>query len=439
MSRKKELNRRNFIKASAAGIVGTGILAQAPIMAAIEEKKAKPVKIKEYRVLGRTGFKASDIGAGGVTPVGVMNALLDAGLNYIDSAESYGRGQSEKNIGEAIQGRDRKKIFITTKLGFKKDKPETKEMIVERFQKCLKRLSTDYVDCLMIHSAPTPEALKNKAFHAAAKQLKAEGKLRFVGVSNHGGHYGDVPASMEEILLAAVEDGRFDLFLLVYNFLQYEQAENVMKACKKKNIGVTLMKTNPVGKYYGMQERIETMKKEGKKVPDFYKTYTVRLKTQVDKAEAFIKKYNLQNPKEISAAAYRFVLSNPNVSTVNIAFRNFDSIDKTLQLSGSRLTQKDKKTLAVYERGCSQLYCRHACGICEDNCPEGVPVNTIMRYSHYFDAQGREKEAMTKYAALNSKKADQCEDCSGGCEAKCPYGVPIQGLLVQAHNLLTLS
>jgi len=188
-----------------------------------------------------------------------------------------------------------------------------------------------------------------------------------------------------------------------------------------------------------MQERIETMKKEGKKVPDFYNNYIVRLKTQVDKAEAFVKKYNLQNPKEISAAAYRFVLSNPNVSTVNIAFRNFDSIDEILQLSGSRLTQKDKKTLAVYEKGCSQLYCRHACGICEDNCQRGVPVNTIMRYSHYFDAQGREKEAMTKYAALTSKRADQCEDCSGGCEAKCPYGVPIQGLLVQAHNLLTLS
>jgi diketogulonate reductase-like aldo/keto reductase len=134
MSRKKEMSRRHFIKASAAGVVGTGALAQAPMMLAIEEKKAKPAKIKEYRVLGRTGFKASDIGVGGVTPVGVLNALLDAGVNYIDSAESYGRGQSEKNIGEAIQGRDRKKIFITTKLVFEKDKPETKEMIIERFQ-----------------------------------------------------------------------------------------------------------------------------------------------------------------------------------------------------------------------------------------------------------------------------------------------------------------
>ena len=69
----------------------------------------------------------------------------------------------------------------------------------------------------------------------------------------------------------------------------------------------------------------------------------------------------------------------------------------------------------------------------------GIPVNTIMRYDHYFVAQGREKHAMAKYAALKSKKADRCQDCAGYCESTCPYGVPVRALLATAHSTLTMG
>ena len=110
-----------------------------------------------------------------------------------------------------------------------------------------------------------------------------------------------------------------------------------------------------------------------------------------------------------------------------------------MKLSGSNLSVYDKKKLAAYKEGCGQLYCRHACGECESVCPRGVPINTIMRYHHYYAAQSKEKYALRSYAGLVSPRADQCKNCEGFCEKNCSYGVPIQGMLIMAHHDLTLA
>jgi predicted aldo/keto reductase-like oxidoreductase len=95
--------------------------------------------------------------------------------------------------------------------------------------------------------------------------------------------------------------------------------------------------------------------------------------------------------------------------------------------------------LTDYKSLSGSLYCRHACGECEPRCPNDVPVNTIMRYQHYFMSQGREKQAMEKYAALPRTNAAVCVDCVGHCEMACPYGVKVQGLLMAAHHTLSLD
>ena len=123
----------------------------------------------------------------------------------------------------------------------------------------------------------------------------------------------------------------------------------------------------------------------------------------------------------------------------SIAGITFDDVKNLLKLSGSSLGKEETSMLAAFEEGCGQLYCRHACGECESSCPHQVPVNTIMRYNHYFDAHGSEKYALEKYALLAASKADNCRDCTGWCEKSCPYGVPIQGLLNIAHTRLTLT
>jgi predicted aldo/keto reductase-like oxidoreductase len=157
------------------------------------------------------------------------------------------------------------------------------------------------------------------------------------------------------------------------------------------------------------------------------------------KGEYFLKKHNLKTPDQVKEAAIKFVLSNPKVQVLTLAFHNFENVSSYLKLSGSIMNAADRKALTAYSRECHQLYCRHACGLCEAKCPSRVPVNTIMRYNHYFDSPGGEKFAMQKYADLSGPKAGNCQNCSGNCEAACPYGVPIQGLLTMAHEQLTLA
>ncbi len=438
MKKTKGMDRRGFIKTSTLGIAGVGSLLSAKTLSAGQDTKGAIPKIKAYRILGRTGFKVSDIGIGTarVYPVPVMNAVLDAGVNYIDSAEGYGRGAAEKNIGEAIKGRDRKSLFITTKIRMRG--VSSKEQVVEKVQQCLQRLQTDYIDCLLIQG-PSVADIKDENFHKGMDQLKKEGKVRFVGVASHGSRFQNQGDSMEKVLLAAVDDGRFDLLLIVYNFIQREAGEKVLDAAVKKNIATTIMKSDPLGRYFEMKERTEQMKKSGEEIDDRTKSYMVRMEDTAKQAEAFLKRNNLKDPGEIKTAALKFVLENPKVNTLNLAFNNFDDVRNLLKLSGTGMEPEEKSLLAGVEKECGRLYCRHACGVCESACPHQVPVNTIMRYQHYFETNGSEKFAMEKYAHLDCSKADLCRNCQGLCERACPYGVPIQGLLNLAHAQLSLN
>jgi aryl-alcohol dehydrogenase-like predicted oxidoreductase len=436
---KTELSRRRFLGSSAAAVAGVGLSSRRELFAKDLTAEEDEVKIKEYRTLGRTGFMISDMsfGSGELAEPALLEAILDAGINYIDTAEGYGRGRSERIIGSVIKSRDRKKIFVTTKLGLRGDL--TKEAIKDRALKCLERLQTKYIDCLMIHMPNTVEKLSTEGFHAAFKELKAEERVRFLGLSNHGAQWGEVPETMEKVHLAAAEDGRFDVALLVYNFLQKDEGERILKAYKEKNIGTTLMKTNPVLNYEEMKAQADQMKEEGQDVSERMQNLLGRLKGRADATDAFQKQYGLKSFDEVRSAAMKFVLSNPNVSCVCPTIKNFSDLEFYGNLSGARFDLKAEKTLAAYKALYGDLYCRHACDRCESSCPHAVPVNTIMRYNHYFRAQGREKSAMVKYAALPQNKADICRNCSGYCESSCPYGVPIQGLLVLADSTLTLN
>lgn len=439
-TQNKNMSRRGFIGGSMALLAGAGLQTPAQLMGAPHSSEANEIKIQKFRTLGRTGFKVSDIGfgTGELADSALLEAILDSGVNYLDCAESYGRGRAERIIGTVLKKRagERKKIFVTTKLGLRKN--DTKQTIMDRAHKCLERLQTEYIDCLMTHAPATVERLKNVAFFAAIDELKSQGKVRFCGVSNHGPQWNDVPETMEKVLVAAAHDGRFDVMLFVYNFLQKDQGEKVLQACREKNVGATLMKTNPVLNYFEMKENAEKLETEGKKVPEYLTKMLKRLKARSDAAEAFKTKYHLTSYDAVRDAAIRFVLSNPNVSCACPTIKNFDDLEFYVGLSGKRFSSVEKRALQAYKMLMEPFYCRHACGECEASCPAQVPVNTIMRYHHYFAAQRREKSAMQKYALLPTAKADACTRCSGYCEQACPFGVPIQGLLAIAHEALTL-
>lgn len=438
-----EISRRNFIKSSVSAAAGLGFLNAGKVIARQGENPSGPI-IREYRTLGRTGFKVSDIGfgAGNLSNPDVLRASLDMGVNYIDTAEHYNRGNSERAIGQVIGKYDRKKVFLTTKLNMMMG-GNSKERIKERFSKCLERLQADYADCLMLHMVPTVEQVKHAGYHEAIQELKAEGRVRFTGLSTHGTELklsGPVKDEMDRVILAAAEDGRFDVVLFTYNFIQKDMGNRILEACKDKSMGTTLMKTNPVKFYQDVQDIVDRNREHGRKVGEQFYKIVEEYKTLVDRGQDFIKKYGMTGPAEARDAAIKFCLSNPDVHSICPSMNTFEELEAFVALSGTRLDPAGEALLADYRSCLGRYYCRHACGQCERYCAQSVPVNTIMRYYHYFSAQRREKYAMEKYNTLAENNACICSSCNEcGCEKACPYGVPIQVLLLLAHQALTVG
>jgi predicted aldo/keto reductase-like oxidoreductase len=403
-----------------------------------EHGRKEAPRIRRYRTLGRTGWKVSDISSGDPNDMGVLGYLLDCGVNYFDTAESYRGGRGERMFGEALGGRSRKSVFITTKLEIGSNR--SKDHLIGRMRKCLERLRSDYVDCMMIHMPPNVNDLLTPGFHEAIAEMKREGRVRFCGVSHHGSYYDDtIREPMQRVMLAAIEDGRFDLILPVYNFLNEHDGDRILTEASKKGVGTIVMKSNPVGHYYDFKTKVESLQKKSGERYEYYSRMMEKANEKAELAKRFIANHGLDNPDAVRDAAIRYVISNENVGTVILTFRTFGDVERFVGLSGTVLEDGDRGMLDDYREHFGDLYCRHACGRCEPSCPHGVPVNTIMRYHHYFDAQGREKEAMTEYARLPAQRADLCRNCEGWCERACPYGVPIKGLLCISHETLTLA
>ena len=155
-----------------------------------------------YRALGGTGLRVSEIGFGawgiggrtsGTTSYGdtddrtslaALARALDCGITFFDTSAAYGDGHSEALIGQAFVGR-RDKVVIATKAGYDSwDRPPdfSADAIVASAEKSLARLRSDYVDVLQLHNPPA-EALGDERLREALARLKAAGKIRAWGVS----------------------------------------------------------------------------------------------------------------------------------------------------------------------------------------------------------------------------------------------------------------
>lgn len=396
--------------------------------------------IKEYRRLGRTGFNVSDIGCG--TPMimdeNFLKSLLKRGVNYLDTAKLYQNGNNERMIGRAIKDFERESIFISTKFYITRDM--SVDDIVSEARNARERLNCAYIDCLEMHNPTTVEEVRNPTFQKAVNKLKKEGVIHFCGITSHGQSWVNESDPMDVVLDAAVNEGYYDLFLLVYNYVQREKAEYILKRCKEHDIATTLMKTNPFGgTYLTARNAIDKYLEEGKEMPEWMKTIHDKFTLKQEKALSFLKRYGIEGEKQARDAAIRFVLNNPDVHSVMISFQNVADMNDYLSLSGSRFSYTDEALLQDCSEEINPLYCRHACGECEYVCPHKIPINTIMRFNHYFTAQKREKYAMEQYASLNTENAQHCLNCDAPCERACPYNVNIHVLLKVAHRNLTIN
>ncbi len=431
-----EINRRRFIRNTSMGILGAGVISKTA--SATEISSHKGPGIKEYRVFGRTGFKVSDISCGSIREENIIRALLDKGVNLLETSELYQNGNHERMLGKILKDYDRSQIFVATKIHFRSGPLDSKAEVIRRFNDSLARLGLEYIDGYMLHGALSSEEIKNRHFHSAVKQLRKEGKLRFAGVSCHGSSYFDNPEeSMEQVLGIAIDDGRFDFVEMIYNFFEPEMGARILEKCKDNNIGTMIMKSNPVYIFEVVREIVEKAQAKGTKAPDRDQRYYDLYSKQAETARDFFAKYGITGVSEIRKAALQFVLSNDNVHTIPTAIASIDDIDLHLDVSGTRLEDQNRDELHEFNKIAGFLNCRIGCDDCESECPHNLPVNSILRFNYYYMAKKQEKYAMGLYNDLPGQKADICMDCDAPCENACSYGVMTRGLLSIAHSNLS--
>lgn len=412
------------------GALGAGLLHRREMNAA-PAGSGDPPKIIEYRRLGRTEAMVSDIGSGEPVSSSVLKAVLDSGVNFVETSESYSNGRNEALIGNVMQEFERERLFIATKAYPYLKVFRSAEDVMERAEGSLKRLKTTYIDLYMVHQAQNIYRVKDDYFHKAADVLKKQGKIRFTGLSCHGPEWGEGSmASLEDILMAAIEDGRFDVIFLPYNFLSAETGERVMKACREHDIGTMIMKSNPLLAWENYTSMLERGRDLGRNEMRYYEG----LKQAMEDAEGFMDRYNMGDLDKMKDGAIQFILSNPDAHTICCRFRNFSDVEKYIRLSGTRLDDRLALVMEEFRDKLGSFTCRMGCTECEKACPQKVPVNSLARFNYYFHAHGMEKTAMQYYRELEGRQADQCLTCEGYCEKACPHGVHTRFLLSGIHN-----
>ena len=202
----------------------------------------------EYRRLGRTGLSASvmGIGAGGPSRLGQRDNIrsesesvylvlqgLDAGINFIDTAEAY---NTEAIVGAAVAQRDRSQIIISTKKRLRNENISP-AALRKGLHESLRRLRTDYIDIYHLHGLRLEQYdYYSQQILPELQDLRQAGLIRFIGVTEHWN--GDLHHKM---LQRALEDDVFDVIMVGFNLLNQNARDKVLPAAIKKDIGVLVM------------------------------------------------------------------------------------------------------------------------------------------------------------------------------------------------------
>lgn len=195
------------------------------------------------RELGRTGLQVTTLGYGAMELRGaprarditeaqaetILNAVLDAGINYIDTSIDY--GLSEERIGRYI-GHRRAEYFLASKCGCLVGAPPTprgqrsahvftRNNVIAGVEQSLTRMKTDYLDVVQFHQSPSRQTLEEQGALKALLELKEAGKVRFIGMS------GTLPHLTEHIAM-----GVFDVFQIPYSAVEREHEEAIAAAAR---------------------------------------------------------------------------------------------------------------------------------------------------------------------------------------------------------------
>jgi predicted aldo/keto reductase-like oxidoreductase len=397
-----ELDRREFLRMGTAALLG---LAAGPAAA-----EPEPPRVRRRVPLGRTGLELPDVGFGSSRLAGdddLVRHALGRGITYFDTAETYMDGAAEETLGRALQGR-REEVVLATKV---LTRPDTKRgELMRALEGSLRRLRTDRVEVYFNHAVNDVAQLRNDEWYAFAERARREGKIRFVGMSGHGGR-------LVECLDHALEHGLVDVVLVAHNFGQdpafferftkgmdfvavQPELPRALRKAREKGVGVVAMKTLRGGRLNDMRP---------------YET----------------------PGGTFAQAALRWVLASGLADALVVTMESKPAVDEYLGASGwTRLAGGDFGLLARYEARHGATQCRYGCASCESACPASAPIPDLLRARMYAEDYGDLALARRALAEAGPRAA-ACLSCAGQpCLGACPHGLPVAELALRAARLI---
>ena len=320
----------------------------------------------EYTTLGKTGLKISRMGFGGipiqkVTAADVrvlMQAMLDKGVNYIDTARGY--TVSEQYIGEALEGMREKFVLAT------KSMARTKEAMAKDIETSLANLRTDYIELYQVHNPSLADLETVTAPGGALEALleaKAAGKIGHIGLTAHG----------EAVFEKALTMDWVETIMFPYNIVE-TQGEALMRRCTEQNVGFVVMKPLAGGAL------------------------------------------------EDATLAMRFIAKNPDVSVVIPGMYCEKELEQNLCAMENPAPLSDEELAKIDEirRDLGTQFCRR-CNYCQP-CAAGIGISGIFVLEGYLRRYGLGDWAKARYAAMPKKAGDciGCGACESRCPYQLP-------------------
>ena len=328
----------------------------------------------DYVTLGRTEIKVCKNGFGAL-PIqrisfdSAKEILLHAynnGINFFDTARFY--TDSEEKIGYALSD-VRDKIYIATKTAAQNADDFWKDLNTS-----LNNMKTDYIDIYQFHNPSfCPKPNDGTGLYEAMLEAKAQGKIRFIGLTNH----------RLAVAQEAIDSGLYDTIQFPFCYLATDKDIAIVENCKKNNLGFIAMK--------GLSGGLITN----------------------------------------SAAAYAFMAQYDNVlpiwgvqrmSELN-EFLSYNTNPPSVTGEIKELIDNDRKMLAGE-------FCR-GCGYCMP-CPVGIEINNCARMSLLLRRSPSELQ-LTPAVQAKTKKIENCLHCNQ-CKSKCPYGLDTPKLLEENYK-----
>ncbi len=319
-----------------------------------------------YITLGKTGLQISRLGFGGIpiqrvdaaTTKELVKAMLDKGINYIDTARGY--TVSESFLGEALEG-VRDKFVLATK-----SMSRTKAEMAKDIDISLKNLRTDYIDLYQVHNpsvAQLDAVVAEGGALEALMEAKAAGKIGHIGVTAHS----------VEVFEKALSYDWTETIMFPYNIVE-TQGEALIHACAEKNVGFIAMKPLAGGAI------------------------------------------------EDATLALRFILTNPDVTVAIPGMYDLAEIEQNLAAAENTapLTAEELAKMEEIRSQLGSNFCRR-CNYCAP-CTVGISIPNVFLFQGYLDRYGLEDWARSRYAtmAVKASACIECGECETRCPYNLP-------------------